>query len=78
MLITKKFTIYFVLSRATSDFHGYMPEPDFQSVSLDTHNYQCFNAYWNDMADTDVLTVFLSFWDLRAQKLLVNAGEIDT
>lgn len=37
--------------RATSDFHGYMPEPDFQSVSLDTHNYQCFGGYWNGLAE---------------------------
>ena len=26
-------------------------EPEYKSVSVDTHEYQCFGAYWNGLAD---------------------------
>jgi len=38
--------------RNSSDFYGYMPESEgYESVSLDMHTYQCFDEYWNDIAD---------------------------
>jgi len=37
--------------RASSDFYGMFGEPEYHSVSLDTHEYQCFGAYWNELAE---------------------------
>jgi len=39
------------IRRPMSDFINYMPEPDFNSVSADTHAYQCFGSYWNQLAE---------------------------
>jgi hypothetical protein len=37
--------------RAGSDFYGLFAEPEYTSVSLDTHVYQCFGEYWNQQAE---------------------------
>ena len=46
-------TNYQLISRASSDWYGLFPGPEYKSVSLDTHEYQCFGGYWNGLADKD-------------------------
>lgn len=36
---------------SSSEFIGYMPEPEYQGVSLDMHVYHGFDEYWNQVTE---------------------------